>query len=134
MKLSSACAYGLRALARLAAGDPNHAVTAHELAAAAGVPEGYLVKTLGPLVAAQLLCSATGTNGGYRLARPADQITVLEVVEMVDGPLRYVVPDVCVPGGGDLDEQLRRVCEVAAKRVRQRLRQMTLQDLAAKGE
>ena len=49
------------------------------------LPEPYLAKLLKALVAAEVLGSVPGVNGGYRLARPAAQITVLEVVRGVNG-------------------------------------------------
>jgi Rrf2 family protein len=49
------------------------------------LPEPYLAKLLKALVAADVLISAPGVNGGYRLARPAAQITVLDVVRGVNG-------------------------------------------------
>ena len=49
------------------------------------LPEPYLAKLLKALVAAEVLASVPGVNGGYRLARPASQITVLEVVRGVNG-------------------------------------------------
>jgi Rrf2 family protein len=49
------------------------------------LPEPYLAKLLKALVAADVLISVPGVNGGYRLARPAEQITVLDVVRGVNG-------------------------------------------------
>jgi len=49
------------------------------------LPEPYLAKLLKTLVAADVLSSVPGVNGGYRLARRADQITVLDVVQAVGG-------------------------------------------------
>jgi Rrf2 family protein len=49
------------------------------------LPEPYLAKLLKALVAAEVLTSVPGVNGGYRLARPADQITALDVVRGVNG-------------------------------------------------
>jgi Rrf2 family protein len=49
------------------------------------LPEPYLAKLLKTLVAGEVLTSVPGVNGGYRLARPADRITVLDVVRAVNG-------------------------------------------------
>ena len=49
------------------------------------LPEPYLAKLLKALVAAEVLTSVPGVNGGYRLARPAGQVTVLDVVRAVNG-------------------------------------------------
>src|SRR5947209_17389598 len=78
MKLSRASSYALHAVAFMAGRKDNtRPVASHNIAAARGIPERFLLKVLKPLVSARLLFSVKGPNGGYRLARPADQITVL---------------------------------------------------------
>ena len=70
----------------LAAGaDGRLSVPRRRLAEFFDLPEPYLAKLLKALVAAEVLASVPGVNGGYRLARPAAQITVLEVVRGVNG-------------------------------------------------
>src|SRR5207248_2137070 len=98
---------------------------AHLIAEARGVPGGFLVKALRPLVRVGLLVSLKGPNVGYRLGRPAGRITLLEVVEAVDGPVRGQAPLVG-NGGGGLDSRLQAVCERAADLVRRRLGQVRL--------
>jgi Rrf2 family protein len=61
------------------------AVPRRRLAEFFDLPEPYLAKLLKALVAADVLASVPGVNGGYRLARPADQVTVLDVVRAVNG-------------------------------------------------
>ena len=63
-----------------------------------------------------------------RLARPAAALTLLDVVEAVDGPVRW---EAATPGpdGGPLDREVQTVCGQAAGLVRQRLRQVRLSDL-----
>jgi hypothetical protein len=71
-------------------------------------------------------------RGGYRLARPAKGITLLEVVEAVEGPLRGEAPPLGItPEGRRLDSRLQAMCDQAAKTVRGRLRRVSLADLAA---
>ena len=53
-------------------------VASHHIARARGIPELFLLKILKPLVSARILRSVKGPNGGYRLARPAQKITMLE--------------------------------------------------------
>jgi DNA-binding IscR family transcriptional regulator len=73
---------------------------------------------LGRLVSAGVLQAGAGYGGGYRLARPAMDITLLEVVGAVDGPVRGEVPaDFAVAKDG-LDRRLARVCSGAAEVVR----------------
>ena len=98
MKLSHASAYALHALAHLAERKDGQPVASHEIARAREVPERYLLKLFRPLVSARVLHSLKGPNGGYRLARPAAQVTLLEVVEAVDGPVRGESPLAGVSG------------------------------------
>jgi Rrf2 family protein len=60
-------------------------LTRRRLAEFFDLPEPYLAKLLKALVAAEVLASVPGVNGGYRLARPPEQITVLDVVRGVNG-------------------------------------------------
>ena len=64
---------------------PDAAMPAARLAEFHGVPAAYLAKHLQALSRAGILESVQGVGGGYRLARPAADITVLEVVEAIDG-------------------------------------------------
>ena len=131
MKLSFASAYALRALVHLAKSKENASSPSHVIAAAEGIPDRFLLKVLQRLVWARVLHGLKGQRGGYRLARPADCITLLQVIEAVDGPLQGTVPEVA---RGKLDELLQEICDGAAELVRQRLRKVTVHDLAAKGK
>jgi Rrf2 family protein len=64
---------------------PDGALPTAKLAEYHGVPAAYLAKHLQAMSRAGLLESVQGPKGGYRLARPADEITVLEVVEAIEG-------------------------------------------------
>jgi Rrf2 family protein len=132
MKLSRACGYALRALVYLARRDGAGPVPAVQIAEAEGLPERFLGKVLKPLVSSQVLLSLRGPNGGYRLARPARGITLLEVVEAVDGPVRGETPRWAAAAGGKLNTRLQRVCEAGAEEVRGRLRKVSLASLAGR--
>lgn len=82
--LSQTVEYALRAMVHLAGLAPNTAANSESIAAGTQVPQGYLSKVLRDLVVADLVVSQRGPNGGFSLARPADQISMLEVVNAVD--------------------------------------------------
>ena len=131
MKLSYASGYALAALAYIARAKPDGPVASHVIAAAAGLPERYLLKVLKPLVDAGVLRSLKGPNGGYRLARPPKGLTLLEVVEAADGPVRGDAPPVGAgKAGAAFDGRLQGVCDGAATLVRERLAGVTLAELA----
>jgi Rrf2 family protein len=129
MKLTSASAYAVTALAYLAREKPNGPVAAHVIASAEGISEMFLLKVLRPLVRAGLVRSRKGPGGGYSLARDPEGINLLEVVEAVDGPFRAMVK----PVGKEVaavDNRLQVECDRAAALVREWLGRVTLADLA----
>jgi Rrf2 family protein len=79
--------YGIRALLVLAeAEDPP--VAANVIGRAMDIPTGFLQQVLRELQQAGLVTSRPGPSGGYALARPAEDISVLQIVEALEGPLR----------------------------------------------
>lgn len=81
--------YALRALAHMASQRGAMAMNSETLARATGVPKGYLSKIMRDLVLAELVHSQRGPNGGFTVARPPEEISVLEVVNAVD-PIRRI--------------------------------------------
>ena len=109
MRFTGACVYALRALVYLARHREGGFVSVEEIAGTGGLSESFLRKSLKPLVSAGVLRSARGPHGGYRLARPARSITLLEVVEAVDGPVRGAAPGAGGRGHPRLDAKLQAV-------------------------
>jgi Rrf2 family protein len=133
MKLTHACGYAIHAVVYLAKQKDDHLIASRQIAEAQGLPERFLVKVLKPLVSAQILHSLRGPNGGYRLARAPRAISLLDVVEAVDGPIRGQVP--VIEGNGDdkLNRRLESVCTATADLIRQRLQKVRIADLIGKG-
>jgi Rrf2 family protein len=75
--------YALRAMTCLGA-RPGAPITTETIAQQTQVPAGYLAKVMRDLVVAGLVASQRGPNGGFVLARPAERITVLDIVNAVD--------------------------------------------------
>jgi Rrf2 family protein len=132
MNLSRASSYALHAVAHMAAVGEDRPLASHHIAEARGIPERYILKVLHPLVSAQILRSVKGPNGGYRLARPAAKITMLEVVEAVDGPVRGQA-DFVGEGKDGLDPRLGAICDQASDQVRRHLGKVRISDLAGMG-
>ena len=133
MKLTHACGYAVRAVTYLARQKGNRLATSRHIAQAQRLPERFLVKVLRPLVSARLLLSLRGPNGGYRLARPAAAITLLEIVEAVDGPVREVVPALGAKEAGRFERRLQAACAAAAEVIRRRLGKVRVADLVGRG-
>jgi len=120
MKLTRASSYALAALAYLAREKPDAPVASHDMATRAnGIPKKFLLKILRPLASVGILRSIRGPNGGYQLARAPKDVTLLEVVEAVDGPIRGLAEPVGDGEGRALDKRLQAVCEEAASLVRE---------------
>jgi Rrf2 family protein len=132
MKLSRASSYALHAVAHMAAEGEGRLLTSRHIAQARGLPENFILKLLRPLVSAQILRSVKGPNGGYQLARPASKITVLDVVEAVDGPLRGQT-DLVGEGADALNRRLEAIWCDAIDHVRRQLRKVRISELAGKG-
>jgi Rrf2 family protein len=132
MKLTRASEYAIHALSYLAKNNPDRPVPSHIVAEAQGIPERFLLKVLKPLVSAGLLRSVKGPNGGYRLARQPREITMLEVIEAVDGPIQGNAPLSETKGAERLDTRLGEVCRQAAGVVRDKLGKVKLSELVKK--
>jgi Rrf2 family protein len=132
MKCSLASRYALQALVYLATAKDTPSVRAHTIARVQGLPEDFLAKVLKPLVSARILYSLKGSNGGYRLARAAKEITLLEIVEAVDGPLRGLAPALETAASAKLDGRLATICDQAGEVFRRQLKRTRLSDLAGK--
>lgn len=79
--------YGLRALLHMATNSERGSLNAEELAEAAETTVGFMHKILQALRDAGIVASKRGPGGGFRLARERDQVTLLEAVEALQGPL-----------------------------------------------
>ncbi len=133
MKLSRASSYAASAVAYMAARKQDSPVASHIVAKELGIPELFLLKVLKSLVSARILGSLKGPNGGYRLVRPAKDVSLLEIVEAVDGPIRGEVPTVGADkSDGKFDKKLETVCKETAELVRERFGKVRVANLAGK--
>ena len=134
MKMTRASSYAVHALSFMAAQKQNVPLASHHVARARGIPERFLLKVLKPLVSAGVLHSVKGPHGGYRLARAASDISILEVIEAVDGPIRGQAPAVQTNAKGEftLDKRLNTICLQAADLLRKQLQKVRLTELASK--
>ena len=128
MKLTRASSYALHAVAFMAAQKHDRPIASHLIAQARGIPERFLLKVLKPLVQARVLLSIKGPNGGYRLARPASDISMLEVLEAVDGPIRGQSP-LSEEGNGALNHKLENICKENADQTRKQLEKIRINQL-----
>ncbi len=86
MRLSARVDYALRAVLELAEGGPAP-VTADRIARAQEIPPKFCESILLQLRRGGVVYAQRGPEGGYWLAKPVDQISLLEIIEVIDGPL-----------------------------------------------
>ncbi len=131
VKLSAKVDYAIRAALELAAADPN-AVKAEAVARAQGIPHAFLENIFADLRRAGLVHSQRGAQGGYRLARSAQEITVADVMRIQLGHLVEIhgerPEDLEYPGAA---ASMREVWVAVRASMRGVLDQVTLADVVA---
>ena len=132
MRVSAKADYALRAVIELAVVGDDAPVKGERIAQAQEIPLKFLENILGDLRHAGVVRSQRGVDGGYWLARPADEITVAEVIRGVEGPIanvRGVGPEQVEYAGSA--ERLREVWIAVRANLRAVLEQVTIADLAS---
>jgi Rrf2 family protein len=128
MRLSRTTVYALHATLRLADSDVDRPIPCSTLARHGPMPERFLLQILRDLVEHGILESTRGVDGGYRLKRPPDRITLLDIVEAVDSPLEPSIPD--LPGLPEhVRGQIMTALQLTARATRHTLQQLTIADL-----
>ncbi|MFB7182248.1 RrF2 family transcriptional regulator [Streptomyces sp. NPDC056257] len=87
MRISARADYAVRAALQLAASQDDGPVKAEAIADAQDIPHKFLEGILNDMRRGGLVLSQRGGNGGYRLAKPAQSISIADVIRVVDGPL-----------------------------------------------
>ncbi len=138
MKLSEGVEWALHCGVVLAALPPGSLLRSADLAEFHGISESYLLKHLQALVRAGLFESVPGPKGGFRLALPPDRITLLDVVDAVEGPgpafhcteIRQRGPAALEPAACRLPCAIHAAMLNAEHAWREELRAQTLADIA----
>ncbi|MGD9633856.1 MAG: Rrf2 family transcriptional regulator [Pirellulales bacterium] len=128
MKLSRTIAYAIHATLQLAGGERGVPIPCSQLATEGQMPERFLLQILRSLVTRGLLCSTRGVDGGYYLARPADQISLRDIVEAFDNPLAPTIPalDALSP---DVRKRIMSSLHAASASAHNELSKLTMADL-----
>ena len=132
MRTTAKAEYAVRAAVELAAVGRGEPVKAEQIAEAQSIPLNFLENILAELRRAGIVESRRGAAGGYLLARPADAISLADVIRAVEGPLanvRGMSPDTLEYEGSAA--RLRDVWVALRASVRSVLEQVTLADVAS---
>lgn len=142
-KMSDGVEAALHCALVLAGLPEDRVLTGRSLAALHGVSESYLLKHLRALAAAGVIDAVPGPRGGYRLARAAGDITLLDIVEAIDGPEpAFVCREIRRRGPGKAKDPCvyKADCFIKTRMLaaeqawRKALESQTVQDLVADGE
>jgi Rrf2 family transcriptional regulator, cysteine metabolism repressor len=128
LRLSRASTYAVLATVQLSDSAASPPIPCSQLSKLGDMPERFLLQVLRSLVNSGLLKSTRGVDGGYRLAKPLSQITLLDVVEAIDGPIQPDLPQI----GGLTAQAQRRLTEAMgdiAADAKKRLASVTLAQL-----
>jgi len=131
VRITAKADYAVRVAVELAAAQPGAPVKGERLAAAQGIPRNFMENILTELRRSGLVRTRRGAEGGYQLARPAEEITVADVLRAVEGPLaavQGVQPQDLHYGGAA--ERLPEVWVALRAALRSVLEHVTLADVA----
>lgn len=99
MQITRQADYAVRAMLYLAKLEPGQRAATSEIAEAKKIPPSFLAKIISQLSIAGLIHTSRGARGGVLLSRPTESISLLEVVEAIDGPISLnectLSPDIC---------------------------------------
>lgn len=130
MRISTRGRYGLRALVDLALNNPTEVTALRSIAENQQISEAYLEQVFANLRKTGLVIAIRGAQGGYKLGRPADRITVAEILNSLEGPLN---PAHCVGLDAQCDREniclTRPFWEDLNRLINDFLENITLQDL-----
>ena len=131
MRVSAKADYALRPLIEITREADAGAVSAEELGRRQDIPHGFLQAILADLRRSGIVLSQRGQSGGWRLAGPADNVSVADVIRAVDGPLVSVYglrPEAV--DYGETTEVLQHVWIAARRALREVFEQVSIQNLA----
>jgi Rrf2 family protein len=131
MKLSRTVAYAVHATLRLAQSNSVTPVPCSQLASEGKMPERFLLQILRHLVNHGILQSTRGVDGGYMLERKPTEISLLDVIEAIDGPLSTTLPGSDGVEVSQCELNLRDALEQVTSSSRRQLEAIKLSDLLA---
>lgn len=108
MQITRQSEYAIRTMLELAKAPGGAMLSTRFISEQQDIPEDFLKKTIKLLVLADLVATQRGTNGGVKLLKPANKVTLLDVITAIEGPMAL---NVCLAPGYDCPNQ--PVCQVS---------------------
>jgi Rrf2 family protein len=131
MKISRSTGYALVAVGYVAQHYKDGAVLAQRVSEEYDIPLEYLLKILQQLVRASVLRSKRGPRGGFFLAQDAEKITMLQIIEAVDGPLVTAMHLAEQTKNAKFSVKMEEVCQKAAYQAKSIFENARLSDMIA---
>ena len=116
MKMSTTAHYGLIAAGYIAEQADEGRVKASTISEKYDIPLEYLFKILQQMRRVNVLRSKKGPKGGFKLARPAKEITLLEIIEAAGGPISTQLELVQVAKKAHFSVEMEKVCKRASEK------------------
>lgn len=132
MKLSTKGRYGLRAMIDIAVFAGEDPISIRDISAREGISERYLEQLMVLLKKSKLIVSQRGAKGGYRLARPASEISIGDILRALEGNLNPVDCKLFMDEGCEVENDcvMRFVWNRISEGINQAVDNLYLQDLA----
>lgn len=90
MRFTAKTEYAVRAIIEIALAENNKPAQVREIATKQAIPERFLEQVMSALKKANLLESIRGAQGGYRLSRPVEKITLADIIQAIEGPMKVM--------------------------------------------
>ena len=129
MKIGRSIEYALIAAGHIAQNKGPGLVRAEEISKEYNISVEYLLKILRQLAMANILRSKRGPCGGFSLARPADKITMLQIIEVIDGPVVKPMYLAEQTGNKPFGRKMERICYDIAEKAKVSFAKTKLSDV-----
>ena len=129
MNISRSAGYGMMAVGYIAQNDGEKLVLASTVSKEYDIPSEYLLKILQQLVRANILRSKRGPRGGFSMARPSNEVNMLEIIEAISGPLSGHLDLTEQAKGAPFSYKMEDVCRQASAKCIETLRNTNLSQM-----
>ena len=128
-RISRAAGYGLAAVAYVAKNSKDGPVMSTEVANTYDFPLAFLLKIMQQMVMANILISKRGPRGGFTMARPAKDISMLEIIEAADGPFVQMMEMAEITRNAPFAKRIEQVGHDAINKARDKFQKAKLSRL-----
>lgn len=129
MKISRSVGYGMLAVGYVSQNDKEGPVLSSKVSKEYNIPLEYLLKIMQQLVRINILQSKRGPRGGFSLGRPINEITMLEIIEAVNGPIAEPLELALQTNNAPFSVNMEKICKEASDKAGSILQKTTLADM-----